>query len=164
MPQCRTGPSENHSGMSTSGKDTRQIMSKRMKHKGLSQSIRWQVLARDGFRCRYCGRQAGDLGVVLEADHLISLADGGTDAMDNLVAACRACNGGKSARSLDEAPGSTEAIAFAERQSASLREQSTSLREQAEALRALREAEKNLEDEMINLICGCYRVESFDMT
>jgi 5-methylcytosine-specific restriction endonuclease McrA len=128
-----------------------------MKRTPISQSIRWAVFARDGFRCRYCGRQAGDPGVTLHADHVISVADGGTNAMDNLVAACQSCNGGKSARSLDEVPGSTEAIAFAEQRAASLRDQ-------AEALKAQREAEDGLREEMVSLICSRYRVTSFHMT
>lgn len=128
-----------------------------MKRKNISQSIRWQVFARDGFRCRYCGRQAGEPGVALHADHLVSVADGGTDAMDNLVTACQSCNSGKSARSLDQAPGSSEAVANAE-------QRATSLREQADALKAQKDAEERLRQEMINLIASQYRVESFSMS
>lgn len=128
-----------------------------MKRKGISQSVRWQIFARDGFRCRYCGIQAGEPGVVLHADHLISVADGGTNAMDNLVTACQSCNGGKSARSLDEAPGSSEAIAAAEQRAASLREQ-------ADALQAQREAEEELRQEMVNLICEQYGVKTFNIS
>ena len=127
-----------------------------MKREKIPQSIRWQVFARDGFRCRYCGRQAGEPGIVLHADHLVSVADGGSNAMDNLVTACQSCNGGKSARSLDAAPGSAEAVAFAE-------QRAVSLREQADALKAQREAEAVLRDEMINLICSQYRVRSFEI-
>jgi 5-methylcytosine-specific restriction endonuclease McrA len=52
--------------------------------KNISASLRWQVFARDGFRCRYCGTQAGEPGVTLHADHVVSVADGGTNAFDNL--------------------------------------------------------------------------------
>lgn len=55
--------------------------------------LRMEILARDGFRCRYCGRVAPE--VVLEVDHVVPRRDGGTDGRDNLVTACRDCNGGK---------------------------------------------------------------------
>lgn len=61
--------------------------------KGMSQRLRFAVLTRDGFKCRYCGAPAPD--VRLTVDHVIPVAKGGTDDMDNLVAACEDCNGGK---------------------------------------------------------------------
>ena len=48
--------------------------------------LRLRVLERDGWACHYCGRPAN------EVDHRMPLALGGTDAMSNLVAACRPCN------------------------------------------------------------------------
>lgn len=45
------------------------------KRKSLSDSIRWAVFARDGFCCRYCGKQAGEDGVTLAVDHIVSVAD-----------------------------------------------------------------------------------------
>lgn len=47
-----------------------------------------------GFACVYCGGEAQT------ADHVIARASGGRDDPDNLVPACRACNGSKGARSL----------------------------------------------------------------
>src|SRR3972149_713146 len=41
----------------------------------VSPSLRFQILRRDGFRCRYCGR--GPPEAKLHVDHVISLADGG---------------------------------------------------------------------------------------
>lgn len=55
--------------------------------------VRWQVLARDGFRCRYCGATGGD--AVLVVDHAQPVAHGGTDAIHNLITACEECNQGK---------------------------------------------------------------------
>ena len=49
-------------------------------------SIRAGILARDGHRCQLCGRPAN------EVDHIIPLADGGSDVEGNLRALCRACN------------------------------------------------------------------------
>lgn len=42
-----------------------------------------------------CGRSKDE--VALEVDHVVSVADGGTDELDNLATLCRDCNGGKSA-------------------------------------------------------------------
>jgi 5-methylcytosine-specific restriction endonuclease McrA len=60
--------------------------------------LRFRILERDGFRCRYCGR--GTPEVTLHVDHVQSVADGGTDDESNLVASCRDCNLGKGRRSL----------------------------------------------------------------
>jgi len=55
---------------------------------------RWQVLARDSFTCTYCGRKPPE--VALHVDHKVSVKDGGSDDLDNLVTACDECNLGKS--------------------------------------------------------------------
>jgi rubredoxin len=65
-----------------------------MSRSGISPKTRWQVLARDGFRCRYCGAKGGD--VVLVVDHFEPIARGGSNHFDNLVTACEPCNQGKS--------------------------------------------------------------------
>jgi 5-methylcytosine-specific restriction endonuclease McrA len=62
-------------------------------------SHRFAVFDRDGFRCRYCGRDPSD-GVLLEVDHVIARANGGDDSLDNLVTACGPCNREKSKRPL----------------------------------------------------------------
>lgn len=54
---------------------------------------RFDILRRDGFTCRYCGRHAP--AVVIEVDHIDPKANGGLDTEDNLVAACFSCNRGK---------------------------------------------------------------------
>lgn len=59
--------------------------------------VRFNVLKRDEFRCRYCGRNPrDDKKVVLHIDHLVARSQGGDDSMGNLVTACEACNLGKS--------------------------------------------------------------------
>lgn|SRR5574340_52982 len=63
---------------------------------GISSSVRWQVFARDSFTCNYCGRKPPQ--VVLEADHKISVANGGSDDIENLVTSCADCNRGKGAK------------------------------------------------------------------
>ena len=51
--------------------------------------LRPAVLERDGYVCPYCGRPADTV------DHVIPVALGGTDTLDNLVAACKRCNSRK---------------------------------------------------------------------
>lgn len=67
---------------------------------GLTSKVRWQVLARDSFTCQYCGRRPPE--VSLEVDHRVSVADGGTNDLDNLFSACTECNRGKGAESVTE--------------------------------------------------------------
>ena len=67
----------------------------------VSKRLRYEILRRDGNRCRYCGGKAPD--VALTIDHVIPEALGGTDDPNNLVAACVDCNGGKSSASPDAA-------------------------------------------------------------
>ena len=61
----------------------------------VSTRLRWEILRRDRFACRYCGARALKDGVVLEVDHVLPKVLGGKDRADNLVAACEACNSGK---------------------------------------------------------------------
>lgn len=60
----------------------------------VSRRLRFEILRRDGHTCRYCGAQAPT--VELTVDHVIPVTLGGSDDPSNLVAACTACNGGKS--------------------------------------------------------------------
>ena len=55
--------------------------------------VRWRVLSRDGWRCRYCGQRAR----FMEVDHVRAVSRGGTNHDDNLAAACRSCNRSKRA-------------------------------------------------------------------
>lgn len=63
-----------------------------------SARLRFLILERDDFTCRYCGRRAPD--VELHVDHAIAIIDGGSDHEDNLVTACQDCNLGKAGRSV----------------------------------------------------------------
>ena len=128
----------------------------RRERKGIRSSLRWTVLARDGFTCRYCGAQAGQDGVELHIDHVLSVADGGDNRIDNLVTACQKCNGGKGARSLQSVPSSTEVI---ER----INSRTCTLREQAEAISQAISAQQELEQQIVNLKCRAYGVESVQM-
>ncbi|MFD5566601.1 HNH endonuclease [Streptomyces cadmiisoli] len=59
----------------------------------VSKRLRYEILRRDNFACRYCGAAAPD--VKLNADHVIPQSLGGTDKPENLVASCTDCNSGK---------------------------------------------------------------------
>ena len=59
-------------------------------------TLRFAILFRDGFRCRYCGARPVDFE--LQLDHVTSLDDGGKPLdPDNLITACGRCNRGKGA-------------------------------------------------------------------
>ena len=65
----------------------------------VSKRLRYEVLRRDGFTCRYCGLRS-DRGLV--TDHVLPVALGGYDVAENLVACCKDCNEGKAASNPDE--------------------------------------------------------------
>ena len=63
----------------------------------ITNSVRFEVFRRDGYRCQICGRTRGD-GAKLVVDHIVPVAKGGTSDMDNLQTLCFECNSGKSDR------------------------------------------------------------------
>lgn len=67
----------------------------------VSRRLRYEVLRRDAFTCRYCGAKAPD--VALTVDHVLAVALGGGDEPNNLVTACADCNAGKSSTTVDAA-------------------------------------------------------------
>ena len=62
----------------------------------VSKRLRFEVLQRDGHRCRYCGKSAADSK--LAVDHVIPVALGGEDTPEHLVTACVDCNAGDAMR------------------------------------------------------------------
>ena len=64
----------------------------------VSNRDRFLILRRDGFRCVYCGRTAGE--AELHIDHVEPKAKGGANSIDNYVTACIVCNYGKGTRSI----------------------------------------------------------------
>jgi hypothetical protein len=70
------------------------------KRKTIPQSIRFEVFKRDLFTCQYCGKKAPE--AILEIDHIVPISKGGDNSIENLVSACRECNGGKSDKKLSE--------------------------------------------------------------
>ena len=74
-------------------------------HAGRWARVRRAVLARDGWRCRRCGR-AGRM----EVDHVRPLDRGGDPwALSNLQALCRRCHIGKTAAENRRPPTAAEA-------------------------------------------------------
>jgi hypothetical protein len=67
--------------------------------RGISLSLRYAVLMRDGFRCVKCGHSpAITPGVKLHIDHAQAWANGGETILENLQTLCSDCNLGKSNR------------------------------------------------------------------
>lgn len=54
----------------------------------ISRGVSWSVYKRDGYRCRYCGKD----GIPMTVDHIVLWEHGGPSIEENLVAACRKCN------------------------------------------------------------------------
>lgn len=61
----------------------------------LSDSLRYDVLRRDGFKCQICGATAQE-GAKLHVDHIIPVSKGGKTELSNLRTLCDRCNLGKS--------------------------------------------------------------------
>jgi 5-methylcytosine-specific restriction endonuclease McrA len=77
--------------------------------RSVRKSVRYAVLERDGFRCRYCGASSSD-GVTLHVDHIVPHSKGGTDDESNLCASCDQCNLGKGNRFTTPPPKSEPAL------------------------------------------------------
>lgn len=73
---------------------------RRQRRSPIGRRLRFAILRRDGFKCRYCGRPAPE--VALHVDHVLPVVRGGTDEPDNLVTACPDCNHGKGSSVLGE--------------------------------------------------------------
>lgn len=66
-----------------------------MSRRPISPKLRFQILSRDEYRCRYCG--TGAAKTELHIDHRVPVSAGGDNHPSNLLTACRACNLGKGA-------------------------------------------------------------------
>lgn len=61
----------------------------------VSDSLRYDIMNRDGFKCVICGASAAQ-GAHLHVDHIVPIAKGGKTSRDNLRTLCERCNIGKS--------------------------------------------------------------------
>ena len=74
--------------------ETRAYKIKRERSK-MSESLRYDILKRDGFKCKICGATEKD-GIKLEVDHIVPVSKGGKTEWFNLRTLCSRCNLGKS--------------------------------------------------------------------
>ena len=67
------------------------------KRRDPSPRLRFQVLVRDHFTCRFCGASPQkDPAVTLHIDHILPWSKGGETTLENLQTLCSKCNIGKS--------------------------------------------------------------------
>lgn len=71
---------------SSDGKLAKAVLRKSARQ--IESAISWQVFRRDGYACRYCGRD----DVPLTVDHVVLWEEGGPSTPENLVSACKKCN------------------------------------------------------------------------
>lgn len=112
--------------------------------KKLSLKTRFEVFKRDDFTCRYCGRKTPS--VVLEVDHIIPVAEDGTNDPENLVTSCFECNRGKGAELLENLPSEIDI----EAKTILLAEKERQLREYNEVKRQIREREDGQITELLD--------------
>jgi hypothetical protein len=96
----------------------------------ISKRLRYEILKRDGNKCRYCGATADESPLTI--DHVVPVSLGGTDDPGNLVAACKDCNAGKSSSNPD-APLVAAVSDDALRWAAAIRTTAEAMAEDAEA-------------------------------
>lgn len=68
---------------------------KEYQRKLMTDSLRYDVLRRDNFKCVICGATASE-GAKLEVDHIVPISKGGKTELTNLQTLCKSCNRGKS--------------------------------------------------------------------
>jgi 5-methylcytosine-specific restriction endonuclease McrA len=103
-----TAPKENREAKHRRDKKRRDAISLRRRD-GPSHGLKWRDIAdRDNMRCQICGRKVdvndkwvNECGrwcfgrLYPTIDHIIALANGGTDTYDNVQLACKHCNSKK---------------------------------------------------------------------
>jgi 5-methylcytosine-specific restriction endonuclease McrA len=70
---------------------------KDFQRKIMTDSLRYDIMKRDGFRCTLCGASARD-GIQLHVDHILPVSKGGKTTKDNLRTLCSRCNLGKGSK------------------------------------------------------------------
>ncbi|HBC94302.1 MAG TPA: hypothetical protein DCZ10_15745 [Pelotomaculum sp.] len=65
----------------------------------ITKAVRVSVLKRDNYRCQWCGATSFTAELVI--DHIVPVARGGKNNIENLRVLCKDCNEGKSSK-LDE--------------------------------------------------------------
>lgn len=94
--ECRSfNLNDYHSALNNINKRRKEKESKEYQRKIMTDTLRYNILKRDGFRCQICGRSQKD-GVKLVVDHILPIAKGGKTVPENLRTLCNTCNSGKS--------------------------------------------------------------------
>lgn len=71
----------------------------RKKRKTISNTMRFEVMERDRFKCKLCGKSpATNPRTILEIDHIKPICKGGTNEISNLRTLCGRCNNGKGSK------------------------------------------------------------------
>lgn len=73
-------------------------MAYRKNYKELSDATKRRVKQRDGFKCVKCGSKD-----MLEVDHIVPDAEGGSNAMNNLQTLCKDCHSIKTKKEIAQA-------------------------------------------------------------
>jgi hypothetical protein len=73
----------------------------------VTHAVRFKVLTNSKFKCVYCGATPSE--AKLEIDHVLPVSRGGTNDIDNLVAACFRCNRGKRDKLIQFSPRAMQA-------------------------------------------------------
>lgn len=84
-------------------RDVRDVAAESRRHSERERSritpaLRYDIMARDGFRCVRCGASPSDGVTKLHVDHIVPVSKGGLSEMDNLQTLCSKCNLGKGNR------------------------------------------------------------------
>ncbi len=64
--------------------------------------LRFEILTRDNFECKYCGKNPREDDIKLQVDHINPGSKGGEFRKENLITSCNFCNIGKSDVLLDK--------------------------------------------------------------
>lgn len=112
-----------------------------MARKAIGKRLRFEIFKRDGFKCQYCG--ATPVQAALVVDHVVPVAEGGTNDPANLISACEPCNQGKGAVPLDASRLDPK------RDPERLREQADQIREYLALKKDLSDAKRAVEDQLL---------------
>lgn len=121
-----------------------------MPRKAIPKSVRFAVFRAAAFKCRYCGQSPPD--VMLVIDHIIPVAAGGTNDIDNLCCACDSCNAGKSDRPACGPDDGIERLAMLQERM----EELVAIRERAAAAKVVADMEGEIRDELWDHWCSLW--------
>jgi len=115
-----------------------------MKRISISKRVRFDIFSRDGFTCKYCGRQS-DV-VPLHVDHVLPVCQGGTNDPENLITSCEECNLGKGGKTIPQhIPTESDRLRLAQERNEQMKT--------VKAAKAAVKARANLRQEIVNYWC-----------